>query len=194
MHIYTATDDPGATQTGDGPGTSATPAPAGRPRTRRTVAVLVLTIVGLAGAAGTAAASVAPAAGPGSQAVVTRPIEGDDRGAESDDEPCGKKVTTEGGQEALVCPDWSPNGSIPVFRDPDAGSERIGSINAAGEDFYFCQTKGERHELGEFVNEWWALTDADGDAGIGWVPETYFKGGGPNVKDGVLQDCPRTRS
>jgi hypothetical protein len=162
---------------------------------RRLVAVLVLTIVGLTGAVSAAAASVAPPIVPASPAAVTKPIEGDDRGpAEKDNEPCGKKVTTKGNQEALICPDWSPDGTIPVFGDPDATSERIGSINAAGEDFYFCQTKGGDHELQGFVNNWWALTDADGEAGIGWVPETYFKGGGPNVKDGVLQDCAATRS
>jgi len=160
------------------------------PALGRIVTVLVVTVAGLAGAVGSAVGQPAPA---GSPAAVTRPLpDNDDR--KGDDQPCGEKVTTEGGQEALICPDWSPTGRIEVFRSPKAGSEVIGHINPAGEDFYFCQTKGGRHQLGEFVNEWWALTDADGEAGIGWVPETYFRGGGANEKDAVLQDCPKRRS
>ncbi|GAA5125306.1 hypothetical protein [Pseudonocardia adelaidensis] len=172
MHDYTAHDDPMETRRSAG--------------ARRLFTVLVLTVVGVTGAASTAAAGEPTA--PASPAMVTKPLpDNDDQ--KGDDEPCGQKVETTGG-EALVCPDWSPNGSIEVFESRDPGSKVIGHIDPAGDDFYFCQTRGKTHRLGEFVNDWWALTDADGAAGSGWVPETYFKGGGPNEKDRVLQDCP----
>jgi hypothetical protein len=191
MHDYTTHDDPMVTPTHDGPGALADPVVASRSRRSagagRLFTVLVLTVVGVTGAASTVAAAGQPTA-PASPAVVTKPLpDNDDQ--KGDDEPCGEKVETTGG-EALVCPDWSPNGSIDVFQSRDPGSTVIGHINPAGDDFYFCQTRGKTHRLGEFVNDWWALTDADGPAGSGWVPETYFKGGGPNEKDRVLQDCP----
>lgn len=175
MYDYAAHDDP-----------KVTPA-----RGRRLLTVLLLTVVGLTGAVSTAAASVGQPAALGSPATVTRPIPGDEgREKDTDDEPCNRKVETKSGETGLICPDWSPTGSIEVFEKPDADSKVIGRINPAGDDFYFCQIKGGDHRLGKFVNNWWARTDADGKAGSGWVPETYFKGGGPNVKDEVLQDCP----
>lgn len=198
MHEYAAHDDPTVTPTHDGPGAVTDSTLASRSRGSagacRLFTVLVLTAVGLTGAVSTAAASVGQPVALGSPATVTRPQLGDDarKGGDrnGDEFPCDGKVTTGAGHEALICPDWSPTGRIPVFEKPDKDSEPVGYINAAGDDFYFCQKKGGDHRLGEFVNNWWAFTEADGEPGRGWVPETYFKGGGPNEKDAVLKACP----
>ncbi|GAA5129180.1 hypothetical protein GCM10023320_49280 [Pseudonocardia adelaidensis] len=181
MNEYTAPDDqtvPSAHHDTEGGGT----------RTRRLLTILALTVVGLTGAVSTAPASMAQAASVGSAVAPARPIEGDP-GPESDDEPCGGNRTVSGFEGVQICPDWSPDGRIPVYEKPRADSKRIGFINAAGDDFYICQLKGGTHELRGFENNWWAFTKADGDAGFGYVPQTYFKGGGPNVKDATLDSC-----
>lgn len=196
MHEYATHDDPTVTPTHDRPGTVTDSMSASRSRGSagacRLFTVLVLTVVGLTGAVSTAAAGQSTALG--SPATVTRPLPDNDdqKGGDrnGDEFPCAGKVTTGAGFDALICPDWSPTGRIPVFEKPDVNSKEIGHINAAGADIYFCQKKGVTgHQLGEFVNNWWAFTEADGKPGRGWVPETYFKGGGPNEKDAVLQDC-----
>src|SRR5262245_26474733 len=155
MHDHAVHDDSIVTPTHDGSGAVAGSTSASRMRgsagARRLFAVLVLTVVGLTGAVGTATASVGQPTASGSPATVTKPPPGNEDLLEKDDEPCDGEVKTKGGQVALICPDWSPNGVIDVFESPDPTSKVIGHINPAGDDFYFCQTRGDTHRLGKFV-------------------------------------------
>jgi hypothetical protein len=71
------------------------------------------------------------------------------------------------------------------------GSKRVGFINAAGDDGYVCVVEGDLHKLRGFKNNWWAYTKPDNGSGeFGYVPQTYFRGGGNFTKDAGLPDCP----
>jgi hypothetical protein len=115
----------------------------------------------------------------------------------SDDFPCGDQFPIPGkpfevggsGIHQLVrnCPDWSPSGSIPVF-STTTGDFTVGEIDPAGDDWYACQARGVPHVLNGLENDWWAATRAD-NGQPGYVPETYFRGGGPFEKDRTLELC-----
>ena len=103
-----------------------------------------------------------------------------------DSYPCGPPFG--GPAFKQYCPDWSPNNSIPVFYRPAVGERIVGYIYAPGDDWYYCQHQAGRFTMGGYWNTWWAGTKADNGA-TGWVPETYFSGGGNNERDRGLRYC-----
>ncbi len=103
-----------------------------------------------------------------------------------DNQPCGRLVRN---NTARICPDWAPNGRIPVFDHSGPGRTQIGHINAAGDDWYACQAEGDTYVLGNARNNWWAYTMAD-NGEWGMVSQVYFLGGSNFERDGNLQNCP----
>jgi hypothetical protein len=110
--------------------------------------------------------------------------------ASADTAPCGNAWFDYDVDNAwkAYCPDWAPNGQIPVHRNQLAGAPIVGYINAAGQDWYFCQTQGVRYNLNSYWNTWWAYTKADNGV-RGYVNQVYFQGGGNNERDGNLRQC-----
>jgi hypothetical protein len=107
----------------------------------------------------------------------------------SDGSPCGPGVGYNGWW-VQYCPDWSPNNSIPVHRDPSARSPTVGSIYAPGDDWYVCQKRvpGSVYALGRYRSDVWAWTLSD-NGRWGWVSEVYFRGGGNFDADARLRAC-----
>ncbi|WTX00877.1 hypothetical protein OG216_46410 (plasmid) [Streptomycetaceae bacterium NBC_01309] len=104
----------------------------------------------------------------------------------TDGAPCHAVSPRTGGQ---VCPDWSPTGSIPVFSSPYVATTAVGYIASAGEDWYMCQMQtGYAYTLNGHKNNWWAKGYADNNV-IGWIPQTYFKGGQDFEGDANLKPC-----
>jgi hypothetical protein len=100
------------------------------------------------------------------------------------------------GKMVSFCPDWAPDGKIPVYRQPFKGAPIVDYIDPAGDDWYECQRErpGAPYELQGFRNTWWAYTLGDGmnqshRKREGWVSETYFRGGGPNQPAANLREC-----
>ncbi|MEO3869337.1 hypothetical protein ABGB18_10945 [Nonomuraea sp. B12E4] len=111
--------------------------------------------------------------------------------ARADDSPCGvpfERVIDGEAHTVQICPDWSPDGRIPVHatvRD----TRVVGHIEAAGDDWYACGLKGRRHALGNGrLNDWWAKTMADNGT-WGYVSQVYFRGGGNLEPDRGLLRC-----
>ncbi|SDH51217.1 hypothetical protein [Nonomuraea jiangxiensis] len=126
----------------------------------------------------------------GTVAVLTGSLTGSAR-ARADDFPCGvpfERVIDGEAHTVQICPDWAPDGRIPVHatvRDIRV----VGHIEAAGDDWYACGLKGRRHALGNGrVNDWWAKTMADNGA-WGYVSQLYFRGGGNLEPDRGLLRC-----
>ncbi|MEO3802290.1 hypothetical protein [Nonomuraea sp. B1E8] len=106
--------------------------------------------------------------------------------AAGDGQPCGKAYK-HGTYQVQNCPDWSPSGSIPVYKSARKGTI-VGYINPAGNDWYLCEKVGARYELGRYHNYWWAATMADNNR-WGYVNEVYFRGGGNDEPDAGLRTC-----
>jgi hypothetical protein len=120
----------------------------------------------------------------------------------TDNAPCGSRwFNANVGLDVQYCPDWSPDGWIPVWASKGlapqatvgsqtaAGSEQIvGYIYAPGNDWYHCEGRGEQRSIGSFWNTWWAWTMAD-NGRWGWVNEVYFQGGGNDEPDAALVRC-----
>jgi hypothetical protein len=112
----------------------------------------------------------------------------------SDAYPCGPiRLHPVYSQWIQTCPDWSPDGWIPVYDSPYTTSPIIDWIYAPGDDWYVwqCQTTSV-HTLGGAKNNWWAGTRGDGRytggrGRSGWVPETYFRGGADFEPDAALR-------
>jgi hypothetical protein len=88
------------------------------------------------------------------------------------------------------CPDWSPDGTIPVYERPSLGSRQVGWLFHTGArvNWYSCQVYGERAYLQDYYNDWWAYTISD-EGNAGWVNQVYFLGGGNNEPDANLYGC-----
>jgi hypothetical protein len=97
------------------------------------------------------------------------------------------------------CPDWSPDGWIPLYDLPNTQSRIVDWIYAPGNDWYLYQClTSSVYALGRYQNNWWAATKGDGrflggNGVTGWAPETYFRGGGNFERDRTLTvetSCP----
>ena len=147
-----------------------------------------LTAAGLLAAAtamtGIAAGTPAGAAGQdaaGTPGSGVTPVAGDAQ-------PCGPAWMHPDGLDVQNCPDWAPDGKIPVYLRSDPYTEIVGYIDPAGDDWYYCQEQGAQFVLGNASNSWWANTKAD-NGEWGMVPQVYFKGGGNHEPDGGLKYC-----
>src|SRR6266436_2393327 len=83
--------------------------------------------------------------------------------------------------------------NVPVFDSPDAGNaaKQVGVLHLGGDTNWFVgQSYRSTFVSGALRNGWWAFTlsdkDSSGKSHWGWVPETYFKGGGNNEPDAGL--------
>jgi len=114
------------------------------------------------------------------------------RASAADDRPCGAEFWHSGeGVYVRYCPDWSPNGRIPVMKNYTGGvNSPVGQMDHSGShtNWYHCQAYGDRTTVNGYYNNWWALTMAD-NGRWGWVNEVYFQGGGNNEPDGNLPIC-----
>ncbi|WP_219471598.1 hypothetical protein [Nonomuraea rhizosphaerae] len=113
--------------------------------------------------------------------------------ARADDRPCGPEFGKEIGgtiYTVQICPDWAPTGGIPVYSTPHQESaEIVGRVNAAGDDWYECATRGDDYDAEEgLVNDWWAQTMAD-NGRWGYVSQVYFQGGDNWEPDAGLRGC-----
>jgi hypothetical protein len=85
---------------------------------------------------------------------------------------------------------------VPVFDSPDAGNgaKQVGVLHLGGDTNWFVgQSYRSTFVSGALRNGWWAFTlsdkDSSGTSHWGWVPETYFKGGGNDESDAGLFVC-----
>jgi hypothetical protein len=108
----------------------------------------------------------------------------------TDNVPCWSRwYNPRVGLDVQYCPDWSPNGWIPVFPSKDYYSQQpVGQIYAPGNDWYHCEGPGITHSVGDLWNTWWAYTMAD-NGQWGWVNEVYFQGGANGEPDATLVRC-----
>jgi hypothetical protein len=107
----------------------------------------------------------------------------------TDNYPCGAQwFNPRVGLNVQTCPDWSPNGWIPVFDSNGLGRQIKSWIYAPGNDWYVCEASGGVERIGNFWNSWWAWTMAD-DGQWGWVNEVNFQGGGNDEPDATLVRC-----
>ncbi|WP_415840256.1 hypothetical protein, partial [Nocardiopsis gilva] len=86
------------------------------------------------------------------------------------------------------CPDWAPNGRIPLFARPAAESRVVGHLDSQREAWYHCQDVGAPFHLGNAVSRWWAASRTP-DGHSGWVPQVYFRGAAPGAADSGLEFC-----
>ncbi len=117
--------------------------------------------------------------------------------ATTDKYPCGAQFTETNsgtGHRAQRCPLASAN--VPVFDSPDAGNaaKQVGVLHLGGDTNWFVgQSFHSTFVSGALKNGWWAFTlsdkDSSGNSHWGWVPETYFKGGGNFEPDAGLFVC-----
>jgi hypothetical protein len=121
----------------------------------------------------------------------------------ADTQPCGAAVTQSWSTEKVQpCPltgGLAPNGWVPVYRQPTgvpAGAtapEPDGWLHGTANQFFVCDAQvpaaSYTHPNG-WRNNWWAYTQADGSDMWGWVPETFFAGGGNDEPDAALKRCP----
>jgi serine/threonine-protein kinase len=117
--------------------------------------------------------------------------------ATTDKYPCGAQFTETNsgtGHRAQRCPLASAN--VPVFDSPDAGNaaKQVGVLHLGGDTNWFVgQSYRSTFVSGALRNGWWAFTlsdkDSSGNSHWGWVPETYFKGGGNDEPDAGLFIC-----
>ncbi|NRQ40026.1 hypothetical protein HII36_50615 [Nonomuraea sp. NN258] len=113
--------------------------------------------------------------------------------ARADAHPCGEPYPHEVGgtvHTVQICPDWAPDGRIPVYSTvQESSGEIVGYIEAAGPDWYECGLRGDDYDALEgVVNDWWAGTMADNGA-WGYVSQVYFRGGGNWEPDANLRRC-----
>jgi hypothetical protein len=117
--------------------------------------------------------------------------------ATTDKYPCGAQFTETNsgtGHRAQRCPLASAN--VAVFDSPDAGNaaRQVGVLHLGGDTNWFVgQSYRSTFVSGSLRNGWWAFTlsdkDSSGNSHWGWVPETFFKGGGNNEPDAGLFIC-----
>jgi hypothetical protein len=101
------------------------------------------------------------------------------------------------GQLEWFCP--LTQNRVPVYAAPDSHAQQIGWLLSRGptrnpRNFFFYQVHADLFELPgnrAVTNDWWGYTQADKAGrktadGLGYVPEVYFKGGGPFVPDATL--------
>jgi hypothetical protein len=121
----------------------------------------------------------------------------------ADGRPCGAAVSqpwsTEKVQPCPLTGGLPPNGWVPVYRQPVAVPARTaapapdGWLHGTADQFFVCDAQvpaaSYTHPSG-WRNDWWAYTQADGTDTWGWVPETFFAGGGDDEADAGLRRCP----
>lgn len=109
--------------------------------------------------------------------------------ASADSQPCGAAWSHPEYGQVQTCPDWSPVGEIPVLAHTGKEADLVGTIDAAGSDWYKCQVRGDAHSGPDGIaNDWFAVTVADnGKPGV--VPQVFFKGGANYEPDAGLQHC-----
>ena len=112
----------------------------------------------------------------------------------SDAAPCGAAYWHDGvDRNVQTCPDWGRSGTndIPVYDLTTSPPAVVGTIAAAGDDWYVCQkqvTEYDPYAYGDYYNDWFAYTMAD-NGKWGWAPEVFFKGGGNMEADANLARC-----
>jgi hypothetical protein len=86
--------------------------------------------------------------------------------------------------EVRTCPLWT--GHVPVYEWSSTAAPIVGELVYGGNANWFVVEKWSNYApLGGFFNHYWASTMAD-NGRWGWVPETYFSGGGNDEDDGGL--------
>ena len=99
--------------------------------------------------------------------------------------PNGRSII---GMREYQCTLW--RGNVPVYgsysTDPRYGGTVVGRLNAGGRaNWFLAQCVGNTAWYGQYFNYWWAYTLAD-NGRWGYVPLTYFAGGGNNQGSAVL--------
>jgi hypothetical protein len=82
---------------------------------------------------------------------------------------------------------------VPVYAIPFKDAPIIGYLNRGGyANWFVYQTRGGRFDHRGHTNDYWAYTKPDRSTinalipgQMGYVPEVYFRGGGPNEPDGT---------
>jgi len=83
-----------------------------------------------------------------------------------------------------------------VYDSPDKGNaaHQVGTLKGGDSHNWFVgQAHRSNYVHGSDTNHWWAFTysdkDSSGRSHWGWVPETFFQGGGNDVPDAGLVLC-----
>ena len=88
------------------------------------------------------------------------------------------------GHREYQCTLW--RGNVPVYSSYSTGSRVVGYLYSGGRaNWFLWQCYGNRAWYGRYYNGWWSYTLAD-NGRWGYVPLTYFAGGGNNQRSSFL--------